>query len=122
MSNAPIDAIDILSLYAKSNYKEWNLWLAKCERTQDINSLMVVRQRLQKGMAVLEKKKLNTEKICEFFVRLQRSIENTVKKIYRTKNDNPLYQATNKKLKKQFIKDKENKNLELERALRQGNY
>lgn len=114
--------IDIIRLYATSNHQEWNTWLAKCERTQDINGLTEVRRRLQQGMAEVEKKKLNTEKIAEFFVRLQRSIDITIKKIYRAKNPNPLYDTTNKHLKNKFIEEKKRVNLSLEKELKKVNY
>lgn len=88
MSRKP-DAIDILKLYAQSNPSEWNSYLSNSARKQDLNGLANTRRRLQAGMDLLAKKKLNSEKIILFFIRLQNSIENTMKVIVRAKMPNP---------------------------------
>jgi hypothetical protein len=116
------EPIDIMTLYAKSDTKQWNAFLTECLKTQDITRLTTVRYRLQLGMNELFKKRLETEKISLFFIRLQRSIENTLKQIYRFKNPNPLYNNKDKTQYKEFIDDKRQHNNEFERYLRRNNF
>lgn len=81
--------IDIIFLYAKSNHLMWNSWLTEKVALRDINGLNTMRRRLQIGMRDVAKKKLNTEKIDLFFLRLQTSIEKTIRQVYRMKNPHP---------------------------------
>lgn len=83
------DAIDLLKLYADGDHKLWNTFLTNCLQKHDLNKLAETRKRLQAGMAIVAKKKMNTEKLILFFLRLQSSIENTVKKIVRETDPNP---------------------------------
>lgn len=83
------DAIDIVKLFAEGDYTEWNLFLTNCFKKRDIEKLAITRRRLQAGMAIAAKKKLNTEKVIHLFIRLQNSIENTIKRIVRAKDPNP---------------------------------
>jgi|SRR3990167_7221090 len=88
------EKIDILKLYAKNNANEWNLFLSTCLNNKDLLSLEKVLYGIQLGMDDVAKKKLNTEKINIFFIRLQRSLERTIRDIVRMKTphalDNPL--------------------------------
>ena len=83
------EPIDLLQLRAKATYKEWNDFLTKCYCNMDVDALLVMRYRLQTGMHELAKKKLNTEKLVLFFIRLQHSIERTIHRIIRIKHPNP---------------------------------
>lgn len=88
MSRKP-DAIDLIKLYSEGDYKEWNIFLTNCFQKRDIEKLVVTRRRLQAGMHLAAKKKLNTEKVINLFIRLQKSIEDTIKKIIREQDPNP---------------------------------
>ena len=83
------EAIDLISLYSKCSSQEWNAFLTQCLRSHNIQSLVSTRYALQAGMADLAKKKLNSEKMIEFFIRLERSIEKTLQRILREKEPNP---------------------------------
>ena len=89
--------IDLLNLYAKTNHTEWNNFLSKCLRNQDLHSLEKVFYGIQLGMNDLAKNKLNTEKINIWFIRLQRSIELTMKRIIKNKQPSPLDNPHNAK-------------------------
>jgi hypothetical protein len=82
-------AIDLVLLYSTCTWKDWNRFLTECYEKRDIQKLAQTRYELQAGMADLAKKKMNSEKMCEWFVRLQRSIEKTIKNIIRDKYPNP---------------------------------
>ena len=92
---ARYDVIDILKLMAVNKDSErWNNVLSDCFDTQDINRLSRLRYGIQAGMARAAKNNLNTEDVNNFFIRLNRSIENTAKAIVRKRHpmpsDNPL--------------------------------
>lgn len=85
----PVDAIDIVKLLAQGSNKEWNAFLTNCYQKHDLEKLALTRRRLQAGMAIASKKKLNSEKVIALFIRLQNSLENEIKKIIREKYPNP---------------------------------
>ena len=64
-----------------NSHEKWNLWLARCYETCNINELAKVRYSLQAGMDDLVKKKMVTDKIAIFFARTLRSIEKTAERI-----------------------------------------
>jgi len=78
-------AIDLFKLFISSNNDKWNAWLASCLLKRDIEELKKTRYGIQAGMDDLVKKKMNTSKIVDLFIRMNRSIELTVKSIYREK-------------------------------------
>lgn len=78
-----------MQLYTKGDYRVWNHILTKCLRKMDMDRLATLRYQLQAGMDDLAKKKLNTDEMCKWFIRLQNSVENTAKKILRKKYPNP---------------------------------
>lgn len=90
-------AIDLIKLYTTTDTQTWNVFLTQCLKHHDIDRLCVTYYGLQAGMADLAKAKLNDEKMIQFFIRLQRSIEITVKRIFRIKypnpHDDPLYKS-----------------------------
>lgn len=111
-----------MALWAKSDSTEWNAYLTRARDTGDVQGLADTLRRLEIGMDNLVQQKLNVEKMNVFFLRLQRSIENTLKEIYRRKNANPLWNAKDKTLHEKFLKDKQQKNHELEAFLRKVRY
>lgn len=115
------DSIDLIQLYSTCNYKQWNTYLTKCYKTQNIQELLSARRRLQAGMSDLEKRKLNVEKICVLYIRLLRSIEKTLQRIYRDKNPNPLYNPANKDMTK-YSADKKRKDVEFHNILKREGY
>ncbi len=88
------EAIDLVKLYSKGSNNGWNKVLDECFLRSDINRLAKLRYGIQAGMDDLAKQGLNKEAIVIFFIRLNRSIENTAKQIIRKRHplpqDNPL--------------------------------
>lgn len=89
MSRRKPEAIDIVQLFVGGNTGMWNAILTSKYRKRDLNGLIELRRRLQRGMEVAAKQKMNTQKICVFFLRLQGSIEKTMKRIVREQQPNP---------------------------------
>lgn len=116
------EPIDIMALYIEGNYARWNDFLSKALREEDVNGLASVRRRLQAGMDRLAKQKMNTDKIVVFFLRLQKSIEDTLFKIHKAKHPNPLYTATDKSGHREHLADKRAKRADLERFLKKTSY
>lgn len=91
------EAINLMKLYSLGSANGWNEILTDCYRKQDINRLAKIRYQIAAGMDDLVKQKLNTEEMILWFIRLNRSLEITAKKIVRQKyplpNDNPLATA-----------------------------
>lgn len=114
--------IDLLKLRANGHQRDWNAYLDRCVQSRDLNGLMMTLREIQQGMADLAKKKLNTPDMVQFFLRLQRSLENTVKKIFREKNPNPCDNPLTAAQFLEFQSDKRQRDLELERAMRKGSF
>jgi len=77
--------IDIMALYTKCRQQEWNNFLTACVAREDILILEKTYYGIQAGMDQLVKERLNSEKIINWYLRLGKSIEITVKRIYRSK-------------------------------------
>lgn len=116
------ESIDLLKLYSSSNTEAWNCFLTSCLQKQDITLLIKTRYGLQVGMADLVKQKLNSEKMIEFFLRLERSIENTIKKIVREKNPNPCDNPLEAHRFLQFSANKKQRDHELELFFKKSGY
>ena len=116
------EAIDILKLYAEGDPKTWNAFLSRALARSDVSGLTDVLRRLQMGMDNLAVQKLNTEEISILFLRLQRSVENTLKEIHRAKNPNPLFTTSDPQLRSKHIADKQRKAHELELFLKKARY
>ena len=82
--------IDIIKLLTSGDHLKWNAWLTRCLNYQDVESLIKTYNGLQINMAKLSKQKLNSDKVNLLFIRLTRSIENTLKQILRKKYPSPL--------------------------------
>jgi hypothetical protein len=106
MAKGHNDEIDVLKLYAKGDTASWNEFLAVCDLNNDVPKLCDVLVRLQRGMEKVVKQNLNTEDISLWFIRITRSIEKTLKKIYRRQHKNPLWHAQNKHFYDAHISDK----------------
>lgn len=85
---------------------------------KDVKTLSDTLYGIQVGMETISKNKLNTEKISIFYIRLERSLRNTLKQIWRDENPNPLYKNSNKDAEAHIIKDKKKKDEQLEIILR----
>lgn len=120
------EAIDLKKLYSQYcllGPGTWNNRLTECVRTRDLNQLRQLLYSIQVGMDDLVKTKENTEQLIEFFVRLQRSIENTAKKIIRMLEPSPLdnpKNALNPGLN--ALQAKQRRDLRLEKFLRGGSF
>lgn len=88
--NRKYPAINPLEIYTHLNYKGWNAWLYQCFRTRDVEKLKRTCYGIQAGMSDLAKAKLNTPEIVVLFLRLQKSLHDTARKIYRELYPNPL--------------------------------
>lgn len=88
------EAINLLALYAKGSANGWNEILNICLKNMDINALAILKYRLQAGMTDAANAKLNSWEVIKLFIRLDRSLAETAKKIIRIKHpmphDNPL--------------------------------
>lgn len=112
--------IDLIKLKATYTTERWNKYLTNCHKTQNFTEIMEMMNRLQVGMDKLVKDKMNTPEMGDFFVRLQRSCEITLKKIWRAKNKNPNYDPL--KADAKFIEEKRKLDQEFEKKLRKASF
>lgn len=118
--------VSILNIHATMDNEQWNAYLTRCLQERNVSTLMKVYYGLQADMSDLAKANINSESVSTLFIRLTRSIEKTVKRIYREKYpsplDNPL-QARNwtEDLAKHKIM-KKNRDLEFEKFLRDASF
>jgi hypothetical protein len=115
-------AIDLIKLYSSCDHSHWNIFLHNCYLKRDIQKLARTRYQLQAGMSDLSKKKLNTEKMINWFLRLQTSIEKTIKKILREKNPNPCDNSLIASDHAEFKVDKNKRDHELELFFKKSGY
>lgn len=73
--------LDLMRLIAEWDSGKWNQMLTKAMVQEDVEKLKSTLYGIQAGMDSLVKQGLNTDKISAIFVRMQRSIEITFKKI-----------------------------------------
>lgn len=113
--------VDLHKLIATWTVKEWNGFLTKCLNNLDIEKLKATRYSLQAGMARASKLKMNDEKTCNVFIRMVRSIENTMRQILRIKHPLPQDNASGDKI---FIgiEAKRKRDLEFEQFLRDSSF
>lgn len=110
--------IDILKLYANGDSSKWNQMLSQCYAKKDLHTLEKVLYGIQLGMQDLVKKKMNTEKVNILFIRLQKSIEKTIRDIIRLKNPHPLDDPLNKDKFGHLIDSKKERDHSIEGYLR----
>lgn len=92
-ANTPID---LVKMCASWNQETWYDFLYTLYLNSDMQEASDVLRRLQMGMDQLVKKKLNTDHMGNWFLRLTTELEQTMKIIYRKHNENPLYDSRNK--------------------------
>lgn len=122
MSRRKPVAIDILKLYCEGNTKEWNSYLTNAFKKRDLDGLASTRKRLQAGMARLAEDGINSDKICLFFIRLQNSIEKTMKQVVRAKMPNPCDNPLKAKDWLHVKGDKKTRDENFERYLKKTGY
>jgi hypothetical protein len=83
-------AIDVLRLYSRADNVGWNTFLTHCLTTQDVQGLKKTLYGVQAGMADLANQGPVDPKLTNWFLRIQRSLENTAKAVFRAKYPNPL--------------------------------
>mgnify|MGYP001578012671 FL=1 len=110
--------IDILKLYANGDTKAWNTFLSGCLQNYDLLALEKVLYGIELGMQDLAKQKMNSDKINAWFLRLQRSIEKTIRDIIRSKNPHPLDDPFNKEKFGHMIDSKKKRDEDIERHLK----
>ncbi len=81
--NRKYPSIDIMKLYAKADNVAWNAFLTRSLKNKDIQGLVSILYGLQAGMKDLADTGMESERLSVFFIRLERSIEKTIQKIYR---------------------------------------
>lgn len=114
--------IDLMELYAKSGTKIWNHFLSVCLTKKDLATLEKVLYGIQLGMEDLAKKNLNTNELILWFLKIQKSLEDTIKKVVRLKRPHPLDNPSNKSEWLKEIQSKRDRDMELERHLRKIRY
>jgi hypothetical protein len=82
--------VDLMKLYTQTSFVEWNNFLTVCVHNQDVMTLEKTYYGIQIGMDCLTKKKLSNDKMSIWYFRLAKSLENTVKTIYKQKYPSPL--------------------------------
>ena len=87
--------ISILRIREKLSAGNWISFLNTCYRKQDIESLKRALYGIQADMNDLAKMKANTPDVVNFFLRLQRSLTDTARKILKIKYPSPLDTAGN---------------------------
>lgn len=112
MAKGRYPEINLLNLIIKGNQNQWNAWLYKCEQTMDMEGLAKVLSGIQQGMDTLVKQKLNTDNLNLLFLKMQRSIETSMKNVWRRK-----YRIDN-----MTKEQKQKSNAELEVYLRGNRY
>jgi len=84
--------IDVLKLYAGQikgfeDHEKWNAWLRDCLKYEKLNQLLAIRKGLQMGISAAEKKKLTTEGLINTYCRWIGSIDKTMRKIVKKRQD-----------------------------------
>jgi hypothetical protein len=90
------EPIDLMRLFSEWDAKRWKQFLRKHYESGATYQLLRFRYSLQAGMDDLAKKKFNNEKMVIWHLRLVKSIENTLKYIYRKRHPSPLDNHNNK--------------------------
>jgi hypothetical protein len=114
-----LEKIDIIKLMELPNaHGKWNKMLWECEQTGDLTRLESVYRGLQIGMKDLAKQGLNIDKINNLFIRLNMSVEKSIRNIIISRQPNPCDNPANKKKWASFSKDKKIRDQEIERYLK----
>ena len=112
-----------LELFSKCDTAKWNKFLDECVKDMNLTALEKTMYGLQAGMTDLSKKKLNTPEIVNWFLRIERSIEKTIKIIVRNKIKNPTYNLKPKeKADKKALEEKRKIDQAIEAHLRRSSF
>ena len=124
-NNRKWPALPILDLYAKGNSTGWNALLTTALSKHDLTGLAKLLYGLQAGMADLVKGKMATEELTTWFIRMQKSIENTARQIVREKYPNPMDHGVNAKgpdAHRKAVDAKRKRDNELEQFFRRSSF
>lgn len=111
--------ISILRIKEKLSPANWNSFLNRCYRLQDIESLKKALYGIQADMSDLAKQGINSNDITTLFLRMQRSLTETARMILKKKHPSPLDNAGNNLDTKKRLAIKQGGNLsEIEKAKR----
>lgn len=119
--NYKYPSFDLLSFYAKEDHVKWNKFLSNAYKNQDIKGLAIIRYSIQRGVSDLAKSKLITPDITNLYLRMNKSIEDTMKKILRVKYPNPA-DKSNKVKNSDVLSAKRKRDQELERFLKESSF
>src|SRR6187399_410097 len=132
MSGRKEQSIDLVKLFSK-NSELWNEFLTDCHVQHNVKRLARVYYGIQAGMDDITKDKPNYEvlnllcekqktTIEEWFLRLQTSIEKTLKRILKEQYPNPCDQPLLAKKYSQYLGDKKNRQNEFESFLKKARF
>lgn len=116
------DYIDLIKLQALGSANGWNEFLTDCDRGCLVNKLNDVQQRLELGLAKLAREKMDTPEMVAFYCRLIKSIDNTYKKINKKMHKNILDDPTNKIKDAKALKEKRDRDHNLELWRKKNSY
>ena len=117
-------AIDILRLYTRGDVKGWNQMLSTMLMKHDVEGIKRTLYGIQAGMADAADAGLSDSKLVNWFMRAQKSLEDTAKKVFREKYPNPLDNPLNAGLPDhvRVLEAKRNRDAEFERFLREARF
>jgi hypothetical protein len=108
-------------LYAYGNVQRWNSFLDKCLVNLDLQRIVEVRYGIQAGMTDTPDS-TRTDKVCKLFLRMQKSLEDTARRIIRKKhplpNDNPNIAQNFSELRE----TKRKRDIEFEKFMRESSF
>jgi len=81
--NKKYPRVSLIDIIYNHNSNEWIKFLTKCHVNNDVEMLKRTLYGIQYDMSELAKQKLNTNEISTMFLRLQKSLQDTARKIYR---------------------------------------
>ena len=117
------NGIDMMTLYSEGDTAKWNRRLKYYHRNKDINGLCSLRRELQIGMSEYSKKFKVNQEMQTFFIRLNRSLEQTCKLILREKHPNPCdNRYLNTDIDPNWISVKRKRDQELEAFYKKSSY
>lgn len=89
--------IDVVKLYVNVDHQTWNRYLSHLLKTENIEEIKKTLYGIQSGMAKASSKKMTDKKMTLWFVRVQKSLHDTAKMIFRKKYPHPLDNPENAK-------------------------
>jgi len=114
--------IDLIHFIANNTYNEWNKFLTKSEYENNYTAIVSVFYGLQVGMQVAVKNKVSTPFIVDTFIRLQRSAEKTLKRMYRKQHGTLPTDVLSNDRVKEILQKKRNVDNDFEKWLKLQRY